>query len=108
MFLRSERRTLQPKNWSFRKRLPQYRVSINFLENQEAQYREMAPQTVFVQAKTYYGDGKWYTLDIDYDLVAKILREQDYRGYISLEFEGKEDYETAIPKSLKRLREAFA
>lgn len=80
----------------------------NFLENQEAQYREMAPQTVFVQAKTYYGGGKWYTLDIDYDLVAKILREQDYRGYISLEFEGKEDYETAIPKSLKRLREAFA
>ena len=80
----------------------------NFLENQEAQYREMAPQTVFVQAKTYYGGGKWYTLDIDYDLVAKILREQDYRGYVSLEFEGKEDYETAIPKSLKTLREAFA
>jgi len=80
----------------------------NFLENQEAQYREMAPRTVFVQAKTYYGGGKWYTLDIDYDLVAKILRKQDYRGYISLEFEGKEDYETAIPKSLKRLREAFA
>jgi sugar phosphate isomerase/epimerase len=60
-----------------------------------------------VQAKTYYGGGKWYTLEIDYHRIAKILRQAGYRGYVSLEFEGREDYETAIPKSLKLLREAF-
>lgn len=80
----------------------------NFLENPYDQYAELAPEAVFVQAKTYYGGGTWYTLDIDYDRVAKILRDVDYRGYISLEFEGKESYESAIPKSLAMLRQAFA
>lgn len=79
----------------------------NFFERHEPQYRLMAPETVFVQAKTYYGGGKWYDFEIDYDLVAKILQEVDFRGYVSLEFEGKEDYQTAIPKSLQLLRESF-
>lgn len=80
----------------------------NFLENQYTQYEQLAPEAVFVQAKTYFGGGTWYTLDIDYDRVAEILRNVDYRGYISLEFEGKEKHETAIPKSLELLRKAFA
>jgi len=80
----------------------------NFLENQYQQYEELAPEAVFVQAKTYFGGGTWYDLDIDYDRVAKILRGVHYRGYISLEFEGKEKHETAIPKSLELLRRAFS
>ena len=80
----------------------------NFLENQYAQYEQLAPEAVLVQAKTYYGGGTWYTLDIDYDRVAEILRQANYRGYISLEFEGKEDHQTAIPKSLELLRKAFS
>ena len=80
----------------------------NFLENQYEQYAELAPEAVFVQAKTYFGGGTWYTLDIDYDRVAEILRGVDYRGYISLEFEGKEKHETAIPRSLEVLRKAFS
>lgn len=80
----------------------------NFLENQYEQYEQLAPEAVFVQAKTYFGGGTWYTLEINYDKVAEILRGVDYRGYISLEFEGKEKHETAIPKSLALLREAFA
>jgi len=79
----------------------------NFLERQYEQLEMMAPATSLVQAKTYYGGGKWYSLDIDYSRVADIFREVDYRGYISLEFEGEEDPETAIPKSLTLLREAF-
>lgn len=79
----------------------------NFLERQYEQLEMMAPKTSLVQAKTYYGGGKWYSLDIDYDRVAEIFREVDYRGYISLEFEGEEDPETAIPRSLSLLREAF-
>lgn len=80
----------------------------NFLEDQYAQYEKLAPEAVFVQAKTYFGGGTWYTLDIDYDRFAAILAAVDYRGYISLEFEGQEPHETAIPKSLTLLRQAFA
>lgn len=80
----------------------------NFLEDQYAQFETIAPQAVFVQAKTYFGGGTWYTLEIDYDRIAAMLREVDYRGYISLEFEGKESHETAIPKSLSLLRTAFS
>lgn len=90
---------------------PWLRVTLdtgNFLEDQYAQYKQLAPEAVFVQAKTYFGGGTWYTLDIDYDRVAKILADVDYKGYISLEFEGKERHETAIPKSLEMLRTAFA
>ena len=80
----------------------------NFLENQYEQYRQLAPHAVLVQAKTYFGGGKWYTLDIDYNQVAKTLKAVNYHGYISLEFEGQEAFETAVPKSLKLLQEAFA
>ncbi len=79
----------------------------NFLEDQYEQMDAIAPHAVLVQAKTYHGGGTWYTLDIDYDRVAKLLAEHDYRGYVSLEFEGEEDYRTAIPKSLATLRKAF-
>jgi sugar phosphate isomerase/epimerase len=80
----------------------------NFLENMYDQMRRLAPHTVLVQAKTYFGDGEWYTLEIDHAQVNRILREANFRGYISLEMEGKEDAETAVPKSLALLRGAFA
>lgn len=80
----------------------------NFLEDQYSQFEILAPNTVYVQAKTYFGGGTWYTLDIDYERIAAILRKADYRGYISLEFEGEEEHATAIPKSLQLLRRAFS
>ena len=80
----------------------------NFFEDKYEQIEALAPRAVYVQAKTYYGGGTWYTLDLDYDRIAAILGRHDYRGYISLEFEGSEDHQTAIPKSLEMLRKAFA
>lgn len=79
----------------------------NFLEDREAQMEMMAPYTCLVQAKTYFGGGKWYELDIDYPAIGEMMRRHDYRGYISLEFEGNESPQTAVPKSLELLREAF-
>lgn len=79
----------------------------NFLERQYEQLEMLAPKTFLVQAKTYFGGGKWYTLDIDYHKVAEIFRKAGYKGYISLEFEGNEDAMTAVPKGLEMLREAF-
>jgi len=79
----------------------------NFLEDPYEKLQRCAPHTVFMQAKTYYGGGIWYKLDLDYDRIARIMRRHDFHGYVSLEFEGNEDYKTAIPKSLAMLRKAF-
>lgn len=80
----------------------------NFLEDPYDKLEKIAPDTVFVQAKTYYGGGIFYTLDLDYDRIAQILKKHNYKGYISLEFEGEEDYRSALPKSLSLLRKSFS
>lgn len=80
----------------------------NFLEDAGPQMEALAPRAVLVQAKTYYGGGKWYSLDIDYPGVAAMLRRHGYRGWVSLEFEGLDPAETAVPRSLEMLRAAFA
>jgi L-ribulose-5-phosphate 3-epimerase len=79
----------------------------NFLEDPYERLEMLAPHTFLLQAKTYYGGGKWYTLDLDYDRIAAIMRRSGYRGYVSLEFEGNESPRTGIPKSLALFREAF-
>ncbi len=90
---------------------PWLRVTLdtgNFLEDPYDRLAQLAPDTVLLQAKTYFGGGVWYTLDLDYPRIAGILRQAGFGGYVSLEFEGKEDPLTAIPKSLALLRSAFA
>jgi sugar phosphate isomerase/epimerase len=79
----------------------------NFLEDPYDRLAMMAPHAILGQAKTYYGGGLWYQLDLDYDRIAKMLKEHKYGGYVSLEFEGREDPRTGIPKSLALLRKAF-
>ena len=79
----------------------------NFLEDTYHQLEQLAPHAVLVQAKTYYGGGIWYALDLDYARIARLLRQSGYHGYVSLEFEGHEEARTAIPKSLAHLRQAF-
>ncbi|HWB08462.1 MAG TPA: sugar phosphate isomerase/epimerase family protein [Pirellulales bacterium] len=89
---------------------PWLRVTLdtgNFLEDPYDKLEQLAPLAVLLQAKTYYGGGEWYALDLDYPRIAAIMRRHNYRGYVSLEFEGKEDPDLAVPKSLTLLREAF-
>lgn len=80
----------------------------NFLEDPYDRLELLAPKTVLVQTKTYYGGGLWYSLELDYDRIAKMLRKHKFKGFVSLEFEGKESPKTAVPKSLAVLRKAFA
>lgn len=79
----------------------------NFLEGPYDRLAQLAPQTVLLQAKTYYGGGRWYTLDLDYARIAKIMKTAGFQGYVSLEFEGTEDPLVGIPKSLELLRKHF-
>ncbi len=80
----------------------------NFLEDPYDKLEMLAPYTVLVQAKTYYGGGLWYTLDLDYDRIGRILDKYGYRGYVSLEFEGKEEPMTGVQKSLELLRKTLS
>jgi sugar phosphate isomerase/epimerase len=89
---------------------PWLRVTLdtgNFLEDPYDRLAMLADRAVLVQAKTYFGEGVWYTLDLDYARIARILRDAGYRGYISLEYEGREDPLTGVPKSLALLRQHF-
>ena len=79
----------------------------NFRENLYENLEKMAKYVRFVQAKTYFGGGEWYTQEIDYARVAQILKAQNYSGWISLEMEGREDPFTAVSKSIELLRVAF-
>jgi L-ribulose-5-phosphate 3-epimerase len=80
----------------------------NFLEDPYTKLEQLADETVLLQAKTYFGGGIWYALELDYPRIAAMLRKHRYRGFVSLEFEGKESPLTAVPKSLALLRKAFA
>jgi L-ribulose-5-phosphate 3-epimerase len=68
--------------------------------------RRLAPRAVLVHAKAYHGGGEWYDLDIDYGLVRAILEAAGYRGYVSLEFEGRAPAERGVPEALAALRSA--
>jgi L-ribulose-5-phosphate 3-epimerase len=79
----------------------------NFPGDPYPEIEKLAPHASIVQAKTYYGGGEWYTLDLDYKRIAAMLRHANFKGWVSLEMEGKENPDTAVPKSLEVLRAAF-
>jgi L-ribulose-5-phosphate 3-epimerase len=80
----------------------------NFPGEPYSAFAKVAPHATIVQAKTYYGGGEWYTLDLDYKKIAGMLRAANFQGYISLEMEGKEAPESAVAKSIAMLKSAFA
>jgi len=75
----------------------------NFLEDAYESLRKITRATVLVHAKTYFGGGIWYAPVIDYERVAAILKDADYRGYVSIVQEGREDPETAVRKASELL-----
>ena len=79
----------------------------NFLDEPYEKLEQISSQAVLVHAKTYYGGGEWYTLELDYVRIAGILKDVGFNGYISLEFEVKADADIGVPKSVALLRKAF-
>jgi L-ribulose-5-phosphate 3-epimerase len=80
----------------------------NFPIDPYPEIEKIAPRAGVVHFKTYFGGGEYYTLNLDYKRIAGILRKAGYKGYVSLEMEGKESPETAVPKSLEIMRKAFS
>ncbi|MEO6285771.1 MAG: sugar phosphate isomerase/epimerase family protein [Dyadobacter sp.] len=79
----------------------------NFVGEPYAGLEKLAPYATIVQAKTYYGGGTFYNKEMDYERIGKIFQKANYKGFVSLEMEGKEDPKTSVPKSLEMLRKAF-
>ncbi|MGQ9515553.1 MAG: sugar phosphate isomerase/epimerase family protein [Thermoproteota archaeon] len=79
----------------------------NFIKDPYRSLRKIAPQTILVHVKTYFGGGVWYELDLDYSKILEILNEVRYRGYLSIEFEGKEDPMVGVDKTKKLLIRNF-
>ncbi|MSR58096.1 MAG: sugar phosphate isomerase/epimerase [Planctomycetaceae bacterium] len=68
-----------------------------------ADLAKIAPYAINVQIKTdIYPGGKHEETDLP--RVVKVLADADYRGYVVLEYEGKEDPRAAVPRHIETLR----
>ncbi|HWQ57165.1 MAG TPA: sugar phosphate isomerase/epimerase family protein [Bryobacteraceae bacterium] len=76
----------------------------NFVRNAYEQMEQCMPYAAAVQVKMQIRVGPEGTPEpSDWDRVAGLLVKNGYRGYLSLEYEGKEPTATAMPRELKRL-----
>ncbi len=68
--------------------------------------RKLAPYAVVAQCKIAIASEKkpGTKEPIDYARVFKILTETGYRGYVALEYEGKEDPRTGVPKEIRKMQ----
>jgi L-ribulose-5-phosphate 3-epimerase len=67
----------------------------------------IAPYVWLAHAKTYFGGGSWYTLELDYARIFRSLLDAGFTGFVSIEMEGAEDAATAVPKSIELLQDAW-
>jgi sugar phosphate isomerase/epimerase len=62
----------------------------------------MAPYSITTHIKTQVGGRP-----ADYKRIVAIMRDSGYRGYLSLEYEDREDPRTGVPKTINSLRESI-
>ena len=72
-----------------------------------AAMESVAPYVDLAHAKTYPGGGKVFTIVFDYPRILRLLKEAGFKGYVSIEMEGHEQADTAVPKSIAMLKEAW-
>lgn len=65
--------------------------------------RRTLPLAVHVHAKLYDLDADGLDRQ-DWPAIMSVLREGRYRGFLSIEYEGKEDQLTAVPRGVRALR----
>ncbi|MDP2949930.1 MAG: sugar phosphate isomerase/epimerase family protein [Chloroflexota bacterium] len=62
-------------------------------------------QAIHVHAKLYELDERGVERRLDWPAIMAILRAASYRGFLSIEYEGEEEAETAVPRGARYLRE---
>lgn len=78
----------------------------NFKEDPYGQIEACAPYAVNVQVKTRVTDKGGKSVPADWDRILKTLSAAGYKGYLALEYEGKEDPKIAVPQWLRKLKSA--
>jgi sugar phosphate isomerase/epimerase len=73
-----------------------------------ADLARLAPYAVTVQIKTEIQRAGQPAEDADLRRLIEMLRAANYRGYVALEYEAREDARTAVPRHLRTLRELLA
>ena len=78
----------------------------NFRVDPYAEFAQLAPRTVTTHAKvtSRFGEER---REVDYARVRRIMEAAGYRGYISIEFEEKEDPREGVPRFAETLKKAF-
>jgi sugar phosphate isomerase/epimerase len=79
----------------------------NFHIDPYSELAEAAPYAVVVQVKTEVSVGTGPKQPADLGRVIKILRDANYRGFVTLEHEAAEDPKTAVPRYLEELRKTL-
>jgi sugar phosphate isomerase/epimerase len=72
-----------------------------------AEMARVAPYAVNAHIKTAVQAQGQPAGPSDYKRIAQLLRDAGYSGYLSLEYEGREDPKTAVPRVLGEIREAI-
>ena len=83
-----------------------FRVNLDLGNYRESTYEEISktvPYAVHIHAKVSVGGKK-----IDYYKIKEILKSGGYNGFLSIEYEEKEDPKIGIPKFAKHLFEVFS
>lgn len=83
-----------------------FRVNLDLGNYRESTYEDIAktmPYTVHIHGRTRISENG----EVDYEKVKKILEDKNYNGFISVEYEEKEDPRIEVPKFAKYLLSLF-
>lgn len=73
-----------------------------------ADLEKVAPYALVCQLKTEVSPAGKGTQEADLQRLTDILRKANFRGYVALEYEAKEDAKVAVPRHLAALKKLFA
>lgn len=73
-----------------------------------ADLARLAPYAVVVQVKTQMVSGKGPKQEADLGRLVTMLRNVNYRGFVTLEYEAEEEPSKAVPRHLRELRKLIA
>jgi len=85
---------------------PWFRVNLDLGNYRESVYEEIAktvPYAVHIHAKVSVAGG----VKLDYQKIKEILESKGYNGFLSIEYEEKEDPKIGVPKFAKHLMDLF-
>jgi sugar phosphate isomerase/epimerase len=86
---------------------PWFRVNLDLGNYRESTYEEIEktiPYAVHVHAKVSIADKG---IKLDYNKIKEIFESKNYNGFISIEYEEKEDPKVGVPKFAKYLFDVF-